>query len=428
MEQSHILNLMFCNGHVVPGISGAAYLTDYSVMTDGQLVVVNDQNLVLDASTVLTNARATKYGIRIAGRRGTKLVFSDLIKADDVISMAGILTAAAAEQVTYIGYTGSGNSIALIQDNVYKLNIQVDQLGRTGRGNPTPIDVMYRSDASGSTATSVAFGIMGNLQPSLNKQPESTIVARLINSAAVTAGHQFDHNVAVVQGSKYVTVTSDLITHDTVHTAVVGDLVRLGTATLTNGATALGSPVYKIIAIDTLTLELDRPVTSVTGAYTADANAELIPIAAVGDYGIRLDGVAPSWVLGKRPWNKYTFTVGLTDFGATAVTYSVVASLGKGLINQMKDLEFFCEGESGNKYRGDFLNLNYTTQATDAAYDQIAIVWASKNGSEGISGPGHNPKQLILALGDGYAHDDAADLIDDILKAYTSLTTGLAAT
>jgi hypothetical protein len=260
MEQSHIMNLLIAGQDAtVPLTTAASYITSYASLDDGAFSVCNDQNMVLDASTVLTDDRACQHGIRLVGRYGTKLVYSDLIKKTDIITANGVETSAAANQETYIGYTGSGYSIPAISDNVYKLNIQVDTIGRTGRGNTWPINLMYRS-TSAATTTEVAFGLMANLLPTLAMQSEQCIKARLINSAAVIAGHQFDHTVDVVQGSKYIVVDTDLITHDTVHTAAIGDLVRLGSLTETNAQTVLGSAVYKIVNISTRTLELDRAV------------------------------------------------------------------------------------------------------------------------------------------------------------------------
>jgi hypothetical protein len=424
MEQSHILNLLIAGqDSTVPVTAAAAYIESYADLDDGAFSVCNDQNMVLSATTVLTDARTLANGIRLIGRYGTKLVMSDLIKATDLISSNGTTVVAAANQVSYIGYNGSTGSIAAIVDNVYKLNLQVDTISRTGRGNTFPINVMFRSSAT-ATTTEVAFGLIGNLTPTLKNQSEECIKSRLINSAAVTAGHQFDHTVAVVKGSKYVVVSTDLITHDAGHTAVAGDLIRLGTAALIEGQTVLTSPVYKIIAVSTLTLELDRPVECASGTYTADQSAELIPAAAIGDYGIRLDGVSPTWVLGKRPWSKYTFTIGLTDFSATTtVTYTTPASLGRGVEQQIRDLEWFTQGEAGDRYRADYMYQGYTSRVVASeTYKQISLSWASKSRQEGIGGAGHNPKQLIIALATTADDNDANDIIIDVLNAFTAKT------
>ncbi len=424
MEQSHILNLMFSNGTAAPTTAAGNYISAYTDMTDGEVQMVNDQNLILDGTTCTTNARVLDYGIRFVGRNGTKLIYSDFIKSEDIIRYNVVATSAAAEQVTYIGYTGSANSISVINDNVYKLNIQVEQIGRTGRGNPEPIGLMYKSDAV-ATQTSVAFGIMGNLVPSLAKMVEAPITARLINSAALVNNDRFTSTVTAVKGTKYLTFSANFATTSGL-TMAVGDLIRIGDASDdVTSAVALGSTVYKVITLVSATVvEIDRPFSGASGTATASTDASLIPIATAGNYGIRLDGVAPTWVLGKRPWNKNTFRVGLTDFGSTIVTESTRAALGKGLINQMKDLEYFCLGESGNKYRGDYMQPSYTSQATAAAYHQACFVYADKGRNEGIGGPNNNPKQLIIATDTTYDATDNTDLLWTAIDGFTGVTSG----
>jgi len=423
MEQSHILNLLVMGSDSsAPVTAGAAYINSYADLDDGAFSVCNDQNLVLDAATVLTNARALSHGIRLVGRYGTKLVYSDLIKADDLISFSGLETAAAAEQVTYIGYTGAGNSISVINDNVYKVNLRFTQLGRTGQGRQETVDVMFRSSAS-ATQSEVAFGLETNLRLSLSKQPEETVTVRVINSTALVNNDRCDHNVTVVNGSKYITTAADWSTAGGVVTAV-GDYVRLGTAADANGAVALGSSVYKVISAPSGTvLELDRPVTGASGTYNANSAVSTIPAANIGNFGIRLDGIAPTWVLGRRAWQKVSFTVGLLDCGSTVVTYTTASALGQGLENQIRDLEWFCNGESGEKYRGDYMYKAYTSRVeASGTYRQINLTWASKSNTESIGGPGHNPKQLIIALHTSADNNDANDIIIDILNAFTGAT------
>jgi len=427
MEQSHVMNLLIAGADAtVPLTAAASYITSYASLDDGAFSVVNDQNMVLDAGTdahgVTTNDRACLYGIRLVGRYDTKLVYSDLIKVTDIITAVGSETAAAAEQVTYIGYTGSGNSISVINDNVYKLNIQFDTIGRTGRGNTSSLDIMYKSDAA-ATQTSVAFGLLGNLVPSLAKMTESPCVVRLINSAALVDNDRFTSWVAGVKGSKFLTFQTNMATTSGL-TIAVGDLIRIGNASddVTNPV-ALGSTVYKVVTIVSGTvLEIDRPFTSASGTATASTDCSLIPIATAGNYGIRINGVAPTWIIGKRPWNKNIFKVGLLDFGSTVVTESTRASLGVGLENQIKDLEYFCNGGDGNKYRGDYMYTSYTSRVpASATYKQICLTWASKSRSESIGGPGNNPKQLIIALHITAVDNDANDIIIDVLEAFTGV-------
>ena len=409
-----------------PVTAGAAYINSYTDLDEGAASVCNDENMVLDATTVLTDDRVAETGIRIVGRLNNALVYSDFMKAEDIISYRGIAYAAAAEQITFIGYTGAASSIRVINDNLYKLRIRFTQIGRTGQGRQEMIDVAYKS-AAAATATEVTFGFMTNLRGSLDAQPEDVITAGVRNSAAVTAGNLLDHNATVVQGSKFITVGTNLTYAATVGNTAVGDLYRLGTV---GAGTALTNNVYYIEELVSATVvRLDRPVTDASGTYaTATADIEVIPAASIANYGISLTGVAQAWVLGKRPWSKISFTVGLEDFGATEISYNTAASLGVGTENQLRDLEYFCQGQKGNTYRGDARSYVPYTSAVSAGdtFAQLCIAWASKSRAESIGGPGHNPKQLIIACHTSYDNTDANDIVIEVLDAWSTQASGLA--
>ncbi len=418
MEQTHVMNLMFMlDDSTAPVTNAGSYIDEYTDLDEGAASVCNDQNCVLSAASVLTDARVPAHGVRIVGRLNNELVYSDFIKAEDIISYRGIAYAAAAEQITFIGYTGAASSIRVINDNVYKMKINFTEIGRTGQGRQNHIDVMYHS-ADAATATEVTFGLMTNLRGSLDAEPVNVITAGVRNSAAVTAGNALDHDTTVVQGSKYVTIATNS-QYATGSELAVGDLLRIGTVA---GGTALTNNVYYVEELVSITVvKLDRPVTDASGTYaTGTDDIEVIPAASIANYGISLTGVAQSWTLGKRPWSKIVFTVGLEDFGATEISYNTAASLGSGTENQLRDLEYFCKGQKGNTYRGDPRSYIPYTSAVSAAdtFEQIAITWASNSRSEGINGPGHNPKQLIIACEQSYDNTDANDIVIEVLDAY----------
>jgi len=412
------LNLMFMlDDSTVPLTAAASYIDAYTDLDEGAASVCNDQNCVLSAASVLTDGRVPAHGVRVVGRLNNELVFSDFIKAEDLISYRGILTAAAAEQITFVGYTGAASSIRVINDNVYKMKINFTEIGRTGQGRQDHIDVMYHS-AAAATATEVTFGLMTNLRGSLDAQPVPVITAGVRNSFAVTAANALDNNATVVLGSKYITVGTNS-QYNTGTELAVGDLVRVGTV---GGGTALTSNVYYVEELVSGTVfKVDRPITEASGTYlTANDDIEVIPVASIANYGISLTGVAQTWVLGKRPWSKIQFTVGLEDFGATELSYNTAASLGQGLENQLKDLEYFCKGNKGNVYRSDARSYIPYTSAVSAGdtFDQLAITWACNSRSESIGGPGHNPKQLIIASHADVDNNDANDIVVDVLDAY----------
>jgi hypothetical protein len=67
----------------------------------------------------------------------------------------------------------------------------------------------------------------------------------------------------------------------------------------------------------------------------------------------------------------------------------------------------------------------YTSRVVSGTdYHQVAIAWASDSRTESIGGPGHNPKQLIIAAADTYANTEAPDIVFEVLEAYTTVDLG----
>jgi len=425
MEQSHVLNLLIHAdvGAGTPTTAANAYINDLTDLVDGELAVVNDQNMVLSAATVLTDDRVAQTGIRVVGRYGSRIVYSDFIKAEDIISIRPIPSANFAEQVTHLGYNGTSGAIQIINSNTYKIKVDFQQVGRTGQGINDYVSAFYESDSS-ATGGEVVFGIEQLLRLSFNKQAERPVRMAVLNSAALVPNNEFDQDITVVQGSKFIVSAAGYTTVGGVITAAVGDFIRLGSATETDAAVALGSAVYKVVAINATVMELDRPVTGVSGTYTASADVELIPAATaeIANWGIRFTAIAPTHEVGKRPYSKIAFTLGLEDFGTTTVSYTTAMSLGNGEEEAIADLEWFTYGQSGFRYRADYMMPNYTSRVVAGTdYHQLAIAYASDSRTESIGGPGHNPKQLIIAAADSFADTEAPDIVYEIFAAYSTV-------
>lgn len=427
MEQSHVLNLLIhADVGAAPTTAANSYINDLTDLADGELAVVNDQNMVLSAVTVLTDDRVAQTGIRIVGRYGSRIVYSDFIKAENIISVRPIPSANFAEQVTHLGYNGTSGAIQIINSNTYKLKVNFEQVGRTGQGISDFVSVFVESDTS-ATGGEVVFGLEQLLRLAFNKQAERPIRMAVLNSATLVPNNEFDQNITVVQGSKFIVSAAGYTTVGGVITAAVGDFIRLGSATETDAAVALGSAVYKVVSISGSTMELDRPVTGVSGTYTASADVELIQAttAEAANWGIRFTAIAPTHEVGKRPYSKIAFTLGLEDFGTTTVSYTTAMSLGHGEEEAIADLEWFTYGQSGFRYRADYMMPQYTSRVVSGTdYHQVAIAWASDSRTESIGGPGHNPKQLIIAAADTYADKEAPDIVFEVLEAYTTVDLG----
>lgn len=421
----HIINLLVGgNTGAAPTTAANSYITGIDSLADGELAVVNDQNMVLSAATVLTDDRVAIHGIRIVGRYGSGLVYSDFIKAGDIISVNPIAADAGNEQTTFIGYNGTSGSIDAIANNVYRLKVEFMQTGRTGQGMREFFDLFYKTGAA-ATQASIAFGIEPLLRKYFNDKVDDCAETAVITAATVTNTDRFANAATVVKGSKFVTLATNLNnTHGTAVAAGIGDYVRLGTAAGEIGAVALGSPLYKIVGItNTTTLELDRPVTGASGTYTAATAASWIPAATVeaAASGIKVTGLPLTHIPGKFPYQRIVMNISGTDFGGTSFSTTAM-KLGNGRAEQIKDLEWFTHGNTGYRYRVDYMYDGFESRVTAGAlYKQLAIAWASDSRAESIGGPGHNPKQLIIAVHNSVAAAHANNVILGILAAYTTI-------
>lgn len=429
MEQSHVLNLLVHAdvGALTPTTAANSYINVLTALVDGELAVVNDRGMVLSAGTVLTDDRVAQTGIRIVARYGSNLVTSDFIKAEDIISVNAIPYAAPTEQVTYLGYNGTSGAINLIPSNDYRIKVEFWEEGRTGQGMRDFVATWWNS-TSAPTGGEVVFGLENLLRLNFEKQAEQPIYLRVLNSLPLDGDDRFAAAVTATFGSKVITVPANWNTTGGVKTPAVGDFVRIGSAAQANAAVALGSTVYKVVAApNATTIILDRPFTGVTAAYTANTSASLLKAAEAEavNWGIEFHGIARPHDPKRRPYSKVRFTIGLENFGTTDLNYSTAMFLGHGTPMAMKDLEWFCHGQTGDRYRADYMHRGYTSRINDSAtYHQLALTWASGSRTESIGGPGHNPKQLIIAAEVGYADTEAPDIVYEILEAYTTIDFG----
>ena len=341
--------------------------------------MANDQNLILSAASVLTDPRVAVSGFKLLGRNDNNLISSDYIRLNDIISITPTDVLAAAEQVTHLGYNGTAGAIQIINDNIYKIKVDFHEEGRTGQGKQDFLTAFYTSD-SAATGGEVVFAIEELLRLASNKQAERPVQFGILNSAALDANMTISDNVTVVNGSKFIVTAAAWTTTGGVVTPVAGDFLRVGSATETDAAVALGSIVYKVIAVSGTVIELDRPVTGVSGIYTTDADVSCLQAATAeaASWGMRMTGIARTHTVGRRPYSKVRFTVGLENFGTTTVVYTTAMTLGHGNFRAIRDLEYFCHGNTGDRYRGDYMYLGYTTNVAASAsnFVQVSLVWA----------------------------------------------------
>ena len=431
MTQKDVMQLLIAEDiGAVPSVAAGSAITDYSDLADGEVAVVNSHNIVLSASTVLTDDLVAQFGIRVVQRSGSELIYSDFIKQNNIVGYKGQTDDAGQEQITYIGYDGSSGSINAANSKLYVVRISLEEMDVTGQGQAMILNAPYKSDAS-ATQLEVATGVAKALANALNRQTVKPIKAELIANVAYAATQAFANTCTVVKGGEHVTCATSTDYNTNVDLAV-GDYVRFSGAPSTTGC-LVSDGIYKVIELTSATqFKVDRPVEVASQTFTAAlVGATVLPAAdmASANLGIKLTGIERSFILPKYRYSKVRFHVGLdsaTSFANTAVNYSQNAKLGYGTYEQIAQLEWDLLGNEGNPYRGDFLFSAARSDAeSTAAYDTISINYFGDHSTLGIGGTPRRNKQLVIAFETGFSNGEAPDIVADVLDAYSTQSSGI---
>jgi hypothetical protein len=266
------------------------------------------------------------------------------------ISEATITAASArVEQLSYLGYNGVAGSMDVATNTYYGLKVILDHTFGMLNNSPLIKTIPYKSGVT-NNQYDMAMNIAEVFNTQFNRESLRSVVAEAICNDPVDATQLVDHDVTVVNGSNVVNVATNLTYQATAHTFVVGDFLRIGSATKVAGAgTALTSAVYRVTAIAGLVVTLDRPVFVRSEAYhQATADVEVIESAAgiAANWGIRFDGVS----VADADFNPITdtpfvssFTLEAGDFTTATVTYTTIPFIGRGTYQLVSAMEAYAQ-------------------------------------------------------------------------------------
>jgi len=430
MTQNDVMQLMIGEDiSAVPSVAAGTAINTYTQLVDGELAVVNPHNVVLSATTVLTDDLVKIHGCKVLGRVGTKLISSDLIKQDNIISFKSETGSVAAEQVTYIGYNGTTNSIDVNNSALYVTRLTLKERDINGFGQDLILNAPYKSDAT-ATQPEVACGIALALSNVLRRQATPPIKAELICDRASTVANGFDNTGTVVNGSKTFSLLVS-VEYAAGTPVVAGDYVRFAATTASTGTT-VADGIYKVTNVSGLYVTVDRPIEAPSGTYT-DTENEILVIpaasAAVAAFGIKLTGIARTFSLPKWRYSKVEFEVGLdsdSSYEDTIVTYTTKMALGEGTYQQIAQLEYDLLGNDGDPYKGDFLWSAHKAQADSTkTYSTMSLGYYMDPQTEAIGGSVRRQKQLVIALEKGFLATEYSDIISDVFQAYTYITSNV---
>ena len=392
-------------------VADGTLVNDYTDFTsDGDIAILDVNNIAHDHTSTGAHDK-----FRIAQRHGTQILYSPFITSANIKNFRGTAAVAGTEQIDYIGYNGTTGSIDEIDDNVYKVNLDV----RLSYAPITPRQMLkfgvYKSGSS-ATQLDIAAGLTQNLIDNFSREKrfgneESIKFERIYSGAAATALG----NITLINGSKQFKSAID----DTANIAV-GDIVRFG------GTGAGTTPCYVVTGHDggaaaarLYTMDIAWQGASVA----AEAAAETCAVG--GDWGIKLTGrPRTNFKAGVFRYMKARWTTTLVeDFGATLLTNSVAATEGVGVGYQIAENEWFMQGNEGAYYR--VMVPPFTPRALAVGttyYYQISIDDVDKSYST-LAGTPELPKKEVLAIAVTSIADQTAHAnFETALETITGLT------
>jgi len=373
-------------------------------LAEGEIIATDREGTVLTAATAATATEIVLY----QGRQGTTDgidQISPVITKKDLIAYNTQAFVQDTETVKVVGYDGAAGSIDAINDNLYLLNVDMNESTVFGFGQDKIKHGVYKSDAT-ATEEEIADGLTISLIANFSREPEQDILfERLVSDASVAIGAA---TANAVKGSEQVTITG--------HAVLAGSYLRFGGA-----ATTL--PVYKVASVvDANTVLLDVVY---QGASNIAVNVEGIA-APAGNFGIKFSGQPREFKVGVFGFQKVRFSLQLRDFGATTTTDVSVAINGSGNWEQVSELEWGCQGNEGNYYRSR-ANAPVDSKRADVVVNERYILntlshFKSTRGHNGIGATDKSRGEVVLAYPSGAAGTSivGANGILAVLTAFTA--------
>jgi hypothetical protein len=358
-----------------------------------------------------------------------------VIKVGKLTTYAGKGNVAAVEQVSYIGYNGTAGAFDAQNSTDYFLRIAMTNEQNTFGDRLMYFNGEYTSDAS-ATQAEVATGLAKSLAYN-SRFTEQYLKVELL-SAHAGAAATGTGDITATKGSTLISAT------DIDAVATVGDYIRLGGLT-----TAFA--VYKIVAMDTTanTATLDFPFQGTSDTFIEATEVEVITAAnaAGAAAGIKLTGVAKTYIPGVFRYYKNRFKIQLKNGGTTNIyepgtSPAVGANEGSGTTEQVQELEWFMQGNLGRIYRLDpslpvtpIANVvPYLAATTNTGFAQLILNFYDDSRLNVIENTSPSAKSVIIAApasavaggagSVGTNFDGAADntSVADVLDAFAVLS------
>lgn len=392
--------------YVQVGKNLAAYKAgDIDGMTDGQIAVVSVSNIVDDLGNAVTGK------VKVVQKSGDTWLFSPIIDINYLANKRADVFAAATQQLSHIGYNGSGGSIDVTDNNLYSLDVEIQEDMMMLAPHPY---TKFSSYVSGTSATQeqIASGLIISLINNFQREAVERIRFSRVSDSALEADVALTSAV-VTHGSKQITLGA------TYTGLVINDFLSLD---------GILYKVTNIIGGVTVTLDVAYQGISETLATAVVLRSTAASVAA-GDWGIEFQGLVKDnfregvykyqVVRFKLLTNEGNITGNNSDqtktWGATNFTTTSEADKGTGVYETVAELEWFAQGNEGDGIRVDGYSppriiRKDAIKETGKGYDLITLEFHD-NYTAQIGNVAVSFKQLIIAT-----HSDATGTVHADLK------------
>ena len=369
-----------------------------NALADGEVRLYTPEGVLIDSGNVAANMTFT---VVMGGPNGKPKFVSEPINGA-IVNYVAKGGAAGAEQLDYIGFNGTSGSIDEIDNNLYMVSAYVEDYLTSSHDGRYIKHFQFKSKTTGAIQPEIALGLAKSGQENWSREAknvngDSFMGFKAICDDAIVAEA---NTIDIVKGSNTILAGGAL-------TAVVNDFIRIG-----NAASALTDSVYKVVSISGLVYTLDRKVEETTrlAAPTTDVSIITAALGAAADWGVAVNANVKDHVTGKEFYKKNRFTLILgEDFGSTTITKDTLASRGIGVIEDVRDHEWFSAGNEGEIYRmGEPVIHNFVSNVniSSGEFDTATLQWTD----------GHlvgfqdemSPKLITI-----YAQDSTSDYMTD---------------
>ncbi|HEY8364421.1 MAG TPA: hypothetical protein VIK84_02505, partial [Haloplasmataceae bacterium] len=245
------------------------------VLAEGEVVVTDEGNVILDSTTVLT---ADKIKIIMGRGAGVPMVESKVITPAELSGYHIKRYEPKVNEVAYVGFNGTTGAIDVKNNFLYMVPVSFNTLMMQETSSLyQPMYFTYESDGT-ATQEKIATNLYKNALAINSRWTRPVLLIELVNSGTKTAPGSagtltFTKGSNVVVGSAATAINAPV---------AIGDYISSGTTAT--------SPVYKVVGIQGNNLIIDVPYQGAsTGPIAATGNL-LIANASLGDFGIKVTG------------------------------------------------------------------------------------------------------------------------------------------